>query len=83
MLHRDFSTVLDEQGQPHPIGAADADHPMPEIERLRRDLDKLLRQQAELMQLVGTTRADRLVHDIRNVLQERMLLEAACKRYGV
>ena len=83
MLHRDYSTVLDEQGQPHLIGSGEADQSMPEVERLRRDLDKLLRQQAELMQLVGTTRADRLVHDIRNVLQERMLLEAACKRYGV
>lgn len=54
-----------------------------EGERLRGELDRLRAQQQELMQLLGTTRPDRLVHDIRNLLQERMFLEAACKRYGI
>jgi hypothetical protein len=54
-----------------------------EVDRLRADVDRLLRQQAELMQLIGSSRPERLIHDVRNLLQERMLLEAACKRYGV
>ena len=54
----------------------------PEIQSLRADLNRLLDQQKELMQLLGTKRADKLVHDVRNLLQERMFLEAACKRFG-
>jgi len=53
-----------------------------ELERMRAELDKLQAQQQELMKLLGTTRPDRIVHDVRNLLQERMFLEAACKRFG-
>jgi len=53
-----------------------------ELERMRAELDRLLAQQQELMKLLGTTRPDRVVHDVRNLLQERMFLEAACKRFG-
>ena len=53
-----------------------------ELERMRAELDRLNAQQQELMKLLGTTRPDRIVHDVRNLLQERMFLEAACKRFG-
>lgn len=53
-----------------------------ELESLRADLKRLRDQQQELMQLLGTQRPDKLVHDLRNLLQERMFLEAACKRFG-
>jgi hypothetical protein len=52
-----------------------------ELEHLRSDLKRLLDQQQELMQLLGTKRPDKLIHDVRNLLQERMFLEAACKRF--
>src|SRR6476620_5913714 len=53
-----------------------------ELDTLRADLKRLLDQQQELMQLLGTKRPDKLGHDVRNLLQERMFLEAACKRFG-
>ena len=49
---------------------------------MRAELDRLQAQQQELMKLLGTARPDRIVHDVRNLLQERMFLEAACKRFG-
>ena len=51
-----------------------------EFHRLRAELDRLLAQQRELMELLGTTRPDRILHDVRNLLQERIFLEAACRQ---
>ena len=51
-----------------------------DVERLRAELDRLLAQQRELMELLGTTRPDKILHDVRNLLQERIFLEAACKQ---
>jgi predicted component of type VI protein secretion system len=85
MLHHSFATASENESH-GPAGlsaSAASDYSPNDVARMRADLDRLLRQQAELMQLIGTTRPERLIHDIRNVLQERMLLEAACKRYGV
>jgi hypothetical protein len=45
-----------------------------------RELEQLRSVQRELMRLLGTTRPDRVLHDVRNLLQERIFLEAAVKR---
>lgn len=52
-----------------------------ELARLRAALDRHEEREREMMELLGTARADKLVHDLRNLLQERMFLEAACKRH--
>jgi hypothetical protein len=62
--------------------AAAANPGLGETDKLRLELDRLQAQQRELMQLLGTSRPDRIVHDVRNLLQERMFLEAACKKFG-
>jgi hypothetical protein len=64
----------------------DAAHPgsgPADLDRLRAQVDQLQRQQRELMELLGTSRPERLAHDLRNLLQERVFLEAAVKRFGV
>lgn len=50
-----------------------------ELRALRAEVARFRAMEAELMQLLGTKRADRLVHDIRNLLQERIFLLAACR----
>jgi len=47
-----------------------------EVERLRSERDRLQEMQARILELLGTDRADRLVHDLRNVLNERALFRA-------
>lgn len=61
-----------------PNGAA-APQNAEELQQLQAKLERLLSQQRELMKLLGTTREDRIVHDVRNLLQERIFLLAACK----
>lgn len=51
-----------------------------ELAHLRVEVEQLKEQQRELMQLIGAKRADRLIHDVRNLLQEMVFLEAANKR---
>jgi hypothetical protein len=51
-----------------------------EVDALRRELEQLRAMQTELMQLLKLNRPDRIVHDIRNLLQERIFLEAATRR---
>ena len=51
-----------------------------DVERLRAELERLQKQQRELMELLGTTRPDKILHDVRNLLQERIFLEAACRQ---
>jgi hypothetical protein len=47
-----------------------------EVERLRAERDRLLEMQSRVLELLGTDRPDRLVHDLRNVLNERALFRA-------
>ena len=47
-----------------------------EVDRLRAERDRLLDTQRRIMELLGTTAPERLVHDLRNVLNERELFKA-------
>jgi hypothetical protein len=47
-----------------------------ELERLRAERDKLQEMQLRILELLGTDRPDRLIHDLRNVLNERALYRA-------
>ena len=47
-----------------------------ELERLRTDRAHLAQIQARLMDVLGCKSPDRLVHDVRNVLNERDLYRA-------
>lgn len=67
-------------GDPHAVGANPGGHLTPEDMKLLAELDHLRAQQRELMLLLGTTRPDRILHDVRNLLQERIFLEAACRQ---
>lgn len=59
------------------LSAASAAEDLP---AMRAELDRLRNQQRELMELLGTTRPDKVLHDVRNLLQERIFLEAACRQ---
>lgn len=45
-----------------------------ELEQLRGDRARLLDRQRRMMELIGTKHPEHLVHDMRNVLNERELL---------
>jgi len=47
-----------------------------ELSALRAERDKLLERQRRIMELIGGSQIDHIVHDIRNVLNERNLLRA-------
>lgn len=47
-----------------------------EVERLRAERDRLLENQRRILELLGTDRPERLIHDLRNVLNERELYRA-------
>src|SRR5579863_8191637 len=47
-----------------------------EVDRLRAERDRLLEMHSRVLELLGTDRPDRLVHDLRNVLNERALFRA-------
>lgn len=47
-----------------------------EVERLRAERDRLLETQRRVLELIGSDRPERLVHDLRNVLNERALYRA-------
>lgn len=47
-----------------------------EVERLRAERDRLLEMQKRVLELIGSDRPERLVHDLRNVLNERALYRA-------
>ncbi len=50
-----------------------------ELQMLREEAARWRAVEAELMQLLGTSRPDRIIHDVRNLLQERIFLIAACR----
>jgi hypothetical protein len=45
-----------------------------ELEQLRADRGRLFERQRRIMELLNTTNVEHLVHDLRNVLNERELL---------
>lgn len=47
-----------------------------EIERLRGERNRLCETQTRIMDLLGTKTPERLLHDLRNVLNERELYRA-------
>jgi hypothetical protein len=42
---------------------------------VRRERDRLLAMEAEIMGILGSTSRDRIVHDLRNVLNDLTLLQ--------
>ena len=51
-----------------------------ELERLRAERKQLLDRQGRIMELLGTTAPEKLVHDLRNLLNERELFKALADR---
>ncbi len=47
-----------------------------ELDQLRSDRNRLAEMQAKIMDLLNVKSPDKLLHDIRNVLNERELLKA-------
>ena len=47
-----------------------------EMEQLRADRVRMLDRQKQIMELLGTSNPERLIHDLRNLLNERALLRA-------
>jgi hypothetical protein len=47
-----------------------------DVDRLRAERDKLLDVQRRVMELLGTTKPEKLIHDLRNLLNERELYRA-------
>jgi hypothetical protein len=50
-----------------------------EVAKLQAELDQMREMQSEMMRLLGTKQPNRILHDLRNLLQERIFLMAACK----
>ena len=47
-----------------------------ELDQIRAERGRLLDLQRQVMQLLGTTRTEKIIHDLRNLLNERDLLKA-------
>jgi len=47
-----------------------------ELDQARADRNHLLDLQRQILQLLGTTRSEKILHDLRNLLNERDLLKA-------
>ena len=47
-----------------------------EVEQLRGERARMLDRQNQAMELLGTKNPERLIHDLRNLLNERALLRA-------
>ena len=50
-----------------------------ELEQARAERSRLFERQRRMMELLKTTNADHLVHDLRNLLNERELLRTLCE----
>jgi hypothetical protein len=53
-----------------------------QVEQLRSERTRLLDTQRRMMDLMGTTVPEKVVHDLRNVLNERDLLKALVDQIG-
>ncbi len=62
-----------ELGNPASL-EAELDQLRAEVQQLRSERTSLIERQQRVMDLIGTARAENLLHDIRNVLNERALL---------
>jgi len=60
--------------------AAAAHELQAEVDRLRAERSLLLDRQRRIMELLGTAVPEKLVHDLRNVLNERELFKALADR---
>jgi hypothetical protein len=49
-----------------------------EVDQLRAEHSRLMAREREIMELIGASTPERILHDIRNLLNERMLLKALC-----
>lgn len=85
MLHRNehqhpesASHLEPQQPSPGQIAFATAENRelRAEVDRLRADRDVLLDRQRQVMDLLGTRAPERLLHDLRNLLNERELFKA-------
>jgi len=59
----------------HLAMAGETDALRAQLKLLRAERDKLMETQQRLMLLLGTDQAEKIVHDLRNVLNERDLLK--------
>jgi uncharacterized small protein (DUF1192 family) len=50
-----------------------------EVAKLRAEIERLRAKQAEVMELLGCKNPDKLVHDLRNILNEMQLLRLLAK----
>lgn len=79
-----IEAFCDELGLDHSVARRlTADVLVPELETCRRQLrqlsdenQKLRQTQQEIIQLIGCRKPDKLLHDLRNVLNELALLKA-------
>jgi len=55
---------------------AELDQLRAEVQELTAERNRLLEQQKRIMDLIGAANPEHLVHDLRNVLNERALLRA-------
>jgi hypothetical protein len=63
-------------------GGADAHGGAGELQGLRAERDALAKQQAEVMNLLKAASPERILHDLRNVLNELVLLKAVTETEG-
>ena len=59
-----------------PWSAADQHELDEQSSHLRAELERLQQREAQIMALVGCKNPDKLIHDLRNVLNELQLLRA-------
>ena len=76
--HTESPSHLEPQPSPGQIAYATAEirELRGEVDRLRADREMLLDRQRQIMDLLGTRAPERLLHDLRNLLNERELFKA-------
>ncbi|MGH7213269.1 MAG: hypothetical protein ACREIT_00595 [Tepidisphaeraceae bacterium] len=65
---------------PHANPTPDVDSLRAQIERLTREREGLLDQQRQVMELIGAASPQHILHDLRNLLNEKALLQALADR---
>ena len=65
-----------ERGAPMAAALAQVQELTAEINRLRAERDRWQAQQLEIMRLIAAKSPDRILHDLRNVLNERELFRS-------
>lgn len=67
------SAVEPERGAPMAVALAQIQELTAEVNRLRAERERWQAQQVEIMKLIAAKSPDRILHDLRNVLNEREL----------